>query len=343
MAPAGPPAASNIYAASGRPFRLFGNAHEHFVQMYFPRILLRGDADAGHALVLAKISKRLFPMNPLPSQTCPEPPLPLPPPAAARHVLRMRQGRLAELDDMVVDETPVALVYNGVSHAVMMATPADLEDFALGFSLSEGILAHPGECYGIEVESGSEGVALQVEIAAGAFMRLKERRRNLAGRTGCGLCGVDSLRQVSRPLPPLAPSRGFNAAGVRAALAAIGPAQGLARMTGAAHAAAWCAMDGHLRLVREDVGRHNALDKLIGAMRMQGLESGDGFILITSRVSFEMAQKTALARVAALVGMSAPTLAAVELAEGAGMTLLAFARGNDFVCYTHPQGLSLVD
>jgi FdhD protein len=265
----------------------------------------------------------------------------LPPPAAARRVLRMRQGRLGELEDMVVDETPVALVYNGVSHAVMMATPADLEDFALGFSLSEGILAHPRECYGIEVESGSEGIALQVEIGAGAFMRLKERRRSLAGRTGCGLCGVDSLRQVFRPLPPLAPSRGFNASGVRTALAAIGAEQRLARLTGAAHAAAWCAMDGSLHLVREDVGRHNALDKLIGAMQMRGSQAADGFILITSRVSFEMAQKTAMAGVAALVGMSAPTLAAVQLADAAGMTLLAFARGSDFVCYTHPQGLNL--
>jgi FdhD protein len=265
----------------------------------------------------------------------------LPPPACARPVLRMRQGRLAEMEDMVVNETPVALVYNGVSHAVMMATPSDLEDFALGFSLSEGILAHPRECYGIEVESGLEGIALQVEIASGAFMRLKERRRTLLGRTGCGLCGVDSLQQVCRPLPSLVPARGFNAAGVRAALAALGPEQQLTRLTGATHAAAWCAMDGELRLVREDVGRHNALDKLAGAMRRQVLDPGGGFILITSRVSFEMAQKAAMAGVAALVGMSAPTLAAVELAEAAGMTLLAFARGSDFVCYTHPQGLAL--
>jgi FdhD protein len=265
----------------------------------------------------------------------------LPPPACARPVLRMRQGRLAEIEDMVVDEAPVALVYNGISHAVMMATPADLEDFALGFSLSEGILAHPRECYGIEVECGTDGIALQIEIASSAFMRLKERRRTLAGRTGCGLCGVDSLQQVYRPLPPLAPARGFNSAGVRAALAAIGLEQRLTRLTGAAHAAAWCAMDGRLCLVREDVGRHNALDKLTGAMRRQDVDSAGGFILITSRVSFEMAQKAATAGVSALVGMSAPTLAAVELAEEAGMTLLAFARGSDFVCYTHPRALAL--
>ncbi|HEX8787342.1 MAG TPA: formate dehydrogenase accessory sulfurtransferase FdhD [Telluria sp.] len=246
---------------------------------------------------------------------------------------------------MVVDEAPVALAYNGISHAVMMATPADLEDFALGFSLSEGILAHPRECYGIEVDYGADGITLQIEIASGAFMRLKERRRSLLGGTGCGLCGVDSLQQVCRPVPALGPPRGFNASGVRAALAAIGAEQRLTRLTGAAHAVAWCAMDGTLRLVREDVGRHNALDKVIGAMRRPDArvdaDPGDGFFLITSRVSFEMAQKTAMAGVSALVGMSAPTLAAVELAERAGMTLLAFARGSDFVCYTRNAQLAL--
>ena len=265
----------------------------------------------------------------------------LPDTAQARRVWRMRRGVLAEVDDMVVDEVPVALVYNGISHAVMMATPADLEEFALGFSLSEGIVEHPGQCYGIEVGNGPGGVTVDLEIASSAFMALKERRRSLTGRTGCGLCGVDSLDQVCRPLPRLAPARGFSAAGVRAALAAIGPEQRLTRMTGAAHAAAWCGMDGGLRIVREDVGRHNALDKVIGAMARGAADPADGFLLITSRVSFEMAQKASLAGVSALVGMSAPTLAAVRLAEQAGLTLLAFARGEDFVCYTHPDALNL--
>jgi FdhD protein len=163
----------------------------------------------------------------------------------------------------------------------------------------------------------------------------------MTGRTGCGLCGVDSLDQVARPLPTLAPARGFHTAGVRRALAAIGAEQALTRLTGAAHAAAWCALDGSLRTVREDVGRHNALDKVIGAMARTRADPSDGFLLITSRVSFEMAQKASLAGVAALVGMSAPTLAAVELADAAGMTLLAFARGRDFVCYTHADRLGL--
>jgi FdhD protein len=265
----------------------------------------------------------------------------LPPPAQARRVLRMRAGALAEVDDVLVDEVPIALVYNGISHAVMMATPADLEEFALGFSLSEGLIGDAGQCYGIDVERGAGGIAVHLEIASGAFMALKARRRSLAGRTGCGLCGVDSLDQVCRTLPALPPAQGFTAAGVRRALAAIGDHQPLTHRTGAAHAAAWCGMDGALHIVREDVGRHNALDKVIGAMARCRVRPADGFLLITSRVSFEMAQKAAVAGVAALVGMSAPTLAAVDLADQAGMTLLAFARGNDFVCYTHTDRLDV--
>jgi FdhD protein len=266
------------------------------------------------------------------------------PAARSRRVLRMRQDVLSAVDDMVADEVPVALVYNGISHAVMMATPADLEEFALGFSLSEGIIARPAECYGIDVVHGHEGIEVQVDIASPSFMRLKEGRRSMAGRTGCGLCGVDSLKRIAgmrSALPVLEPARGFHAGGVRRALEAVGARQALARLTGAAHAAAWCGMDGSLALVREDVGRHNALDKVIGAMARARAHPGDGFLLLTSRVSFEMAQKAIQAGVPALVGMSAPTAAAIGLAELGGMTLLAFARGRDFVCYTHPQHLSV--
>jgi FdhD protein len=265
----------------------------------------------------------------------------LPPSAHSRPVLRVRDGETAAVDDMLVDEVPVALVYNGISHAVMMATPADLEEFALGFSLSEGIIEGPAQCYGIDVERSAAGLAVHMDIASGAFMALKERRRSLAGRTGCGLCGVDSLDQVSRSLPRLAPATGFHAAGVRRALAGVKAGQRLTHLTGAAHAAAWCGMAGDIRIVREDVGRHNALDKVIGALARAGSRPADGFLLITSRVSYEMAQKAAMAGVSALVGMSAPTLAAVDLADSVGMTLLAFARGRDFVCYTHADRLGL--
>jgi len=261
--------------------------------------------------------------------------------AAVRRVWRVRAGAAMAAEDVVADEVPVALVYNGVSHAVMLATPADLEDFALGFSLSEGILDHPGQCYGIEVEPGPDGIAVMLEVASAAFARLKEKRRSMAGRTGCGLCGVDSLAQVRRKLPAVRAPSGIDAAGVARALAEIGGGQALTQRTGAAHAAAWCAPDGRLLTLREDVGRHNALDKLIGTMARTGLRADDGFLLLTSRVSMEMAQKAAMAGIGLVAGMSAPTLAAIEAAEDAGMSLLAFVRAQGFVCYTHPAGIGL--
>jgi FdhD protein len=264
-------------------------------------------------------------------------------PAASREhgVLRLRGGAAVDAADHLAEEVPVALVYNGISHAVMMATPRDLEAFALGFSLTEAIIDSAGECYGIEVEAGAAGVAVHLEIASRAFMALKERRRSLTGRTGCGLCGVDSLDQVYRDLPLVQRAAPLLRSSVVRALGSLKGEQPLNRLTGATHAAAWCAADGRLVIVREDVGRHNALDKVIGAMA--GLQERDpgGFMLISSRVSVEMAQKTAMAGVAALVAVSAPTAAAIRLAEGCGMTVIAFARGEDFVCYANPQGLLL--
>jgi FdhD protein len=261
--------------------------------------------------------------------------------AAVRRVWRVRAGAAMAAEDAVADEVPVALVYNGISHAVMLATPADLEDFALGFSLSEGILETPGQCYGIEVEPGPDGIAVMLDVASAAFARLKEKRRSMAGRTGCGLCGIDSLAQVRRKLPAVRAPSGIDAAAVARALSDIGGGQVLSRRTGAAHAAAWCTPDGALLALREDVGRHNALDKLIGTMARTGLRADSGFLLLTSRVSMEMAQKAAMAGIGLVAGMSAPTLAAIEAAEDAGMSLLAFVRAQGFVCYTHPEGIGL--
>jgi FdhD protein len=268
----------------------------------------------------------------------------LPAPLRQRPVLRIGGAAREAVLDAILDEVPVALAYNGISHAVMMATPADLDDFALGFSLSEGILPDARQCYGIEVETAPEGVTVHLDVAAGAFAALKARRRALAGHTGCGLCGVDSLRAVRRPLTPVAGSDLRVTPDVVArALAAIKGRQPLTAQTGAAHAAAWCGLDGSLAIVREDVGRHNALDKVVGAMAHAGVRpdgADAGFLLLTSRVSLEMAQKAMVAGIAVVVGMSAPTLAAVELADAAGMTLLAFARGDGFVCYTHARRLA---
>ncbi|MDQ2823137.1 MAG: formate dehydrogenase accessory sulfurtransferase FdhD [Pseudomonadota bacterium] len=265
----------------------------------------------------------------------------LPKPSSEKVVVRLRDGVVADALDHLADEVPVALVYNGISHAVMMATPQDLEAFALGFSLTEAIIDSPAECYGIDVEVGESGIAVNLDIATRAFVALKERRRSLTGRTGCGLCGVDSLDQVYRSLPVLTRTTPLLRSSVIKALAALKGEQPLNRLTGATHAAAWCGADGKLVIVREDVGRHNALDKVIGAMARLPAHDPDGFMLISSRVSVEMAQKTAMAGVAALVAVSAPTAAAIRLAEGCGMTVIAFARGEDFVCYAHPAGLLL--
>lgn len=265
----------------------------------------------------------------------------LPAPAQEQDVLRLRAGVASDAVDHLAEEVPVALVYNGISHAVMMATPRDLEAFALGFSLTEAIIDSAAECYGIEVEVGAAGIAVNLEIATRAFVALKERRRSLTGRTGCGLCGVDSLDQVYRSLPVLKRTTPVARSSIVRALAGLKGEQPLNRLTGATHAAAWCGSDGTLLVVREDVGRHNALDKVIGEMARLPARDPDGFMLISSRVSVEMAQKTAMAGVAALVAVSAPTAAAIRLAEGCGMTVIAFARGEDFVCYANPAGLVL--
>jgi len=262
-------------------------------------------------------------------------------PSACMTVARMHGGQLRGAQDELAEEVPVALEYNGISHAVMLATPADLEEFALGFSLSEGIVASPAEFYGVEIEHAAAGITAHIDLAAGAFMRLKERRRSLAGRTGCGLCGVDSLAQVVRPLPWLAPTRALSGPAIRRALLDARAQQPLNRITGATHAAIWCGRDGRPRAAFEDVGRHNALDKLIGGLHLAGADPADGFCLITSRASVEMVQKAATVGIAAMVAISAPTALAVRTALGCGLTLVAFARGDDFVAYAHGANIAM--
>lgn len=262
--------------------------------------------------------------------------------STSRHAIsRWQDARWTPQHDQLAEEVPVALEYNGISHAVMLATPADLEEFALGFSLSEGIITTPQELYGVEVEHGSAGITVRLEVSSLAFMALKERRRNLTGRTGCGLCGTESLDHVMRPLPLLAGSNAVSVAGIRHALAGLSELQPLNRITGALHAAAWCKRDGSLLKVFEDVGRHNALDKLIGAMAKAQLDFRDGFLLLTSRASVEMVQKAATVGISCMVAISAPTALAVRTAQATGMTLIAFARGEEFVGYAHAEKIEL--
>jgi FdhD protein len=262
-------------------------------------------------------------------------------PTSRRPVARLRAGAWSQVNDELAEEVPVALEYNGISHAVMMATPSDLEAFALGFSISEGIIGSAREFYGVELERGCGGITAHIDIASAAFVQLKDRRRSITGRTGCGLCGVDSLAQVLRPLAWMAPSRALSAPAIRRALAGVKQLQPLNRITGATHAALWCDRTGALSSGFEDVGRHNALDKLIGGLAQSRAELADGFALITSRASVEMVQKAATAGIAALVAISAPTALAARTAQQCGMTLVAFARGDDFVAYAHGINIEL--
>lgn len=266
----------------------------------------------------------------------------LPPGVSPSHVVAHRSGQVQAQIDWLAEEVPVALVFNGISHAVMLATPADLEDFALGFSLTEGLLDHAGELHGIDSVVSAEGITLQLDVSSACAWRLRERRRTLAGRTGCGLCGTDSLAQVRRVLAPVQPMATTITALTRAQRE-LRQHQALQQLTGATHAAAWCGSHGDVRLVREDIGRHNALDKLIGALLRTGLRPGEGFFCITSRASFEMVQKTAAAGVALLAAVSAPTQLAVQTAQDMGVALAGFVRGRDAVAYTFPDRFGLAD
>jgi FdhD protein len=257
---------------------------------------------------------------------------------ASTHRVQTWRGDLkADGLDTLAEEVPIALEFNGVAHAVMLATPLDLEDFALGFALSEGIVDQPQEVFGIEVVEGCDGITVQLDIATSRFARLKEKRRNLTGRTGCGLCGTESLAHALRPLPQLTAPGRLHANAIRHGLTELRSQQALQQSTGATHAAAWCDSSGAIRLLREDVGRHNALDKLIGAVLRAGRSERDGFVLVTSRASMEMVQKTVIAGFANLVAISAPTSLAVKLAEQAGLCLVGFARPERWVAYSHPE------
>jgi formate dehydrogenase accessory protein FdhD len=255
-------------------------------------------------------------------------------------VSRVRAGLCSPRQDRVAEEVPVALEFNGISHAVMMATPADLEDFAYGFALTECIVDTPSQIHDCEWTSNAQGCTVHLSIAAPCFARLKEMRRNLTGRTGCGLCGTESLAHAVRTLQPLSVHRCFDAAAVTLAAASLRDHQCLLAMTGATHAAAWCTADGHIELIREDVGRHNALDKLVGALLRSSLDPSSGFAVITSRASYEMVQKTATAGIALLAAVSGVTGLAVDVAQGAGLTLLGFTRGTEYSIYSYPERLS---
>jgi formate dehydrogenase accessory protein FdhD len=250
-----------------------------------------------------------------------------------------RADVVTQITEHVVEEVPVALVYNGIRHVVMLMTPCDLEDFAVGFSLTEGIVANTAEILSIDVAPAGPGFEMRIAINAERMPALLQRRRNMESRSGCGLCGLESLDQALQALRPVAASMATTPFAVHRALDALPLQQPMNAATGAVHAAAWVLPGGRIELVREDVGRHNALDKLIGAVARRHWVFAEGFLVVTSRASAEMAQKAAIAGIPMLVAISAPTALAIRIAEEAHLTLVGFARPQQHVVYTHPERL----
>ncbi len=251
--------------------------------------------------------------------------------------LSVQPERVVAVHRTLPEEVAVAMVFNGSSAAVMMATPADMQDFATGFALSEGIVTAPDQLDGFELAEHPNGLEARFWLREDRAEALAARRRFMAGPVGCGLCGIDSLAAAARDLPQVGNGPRFGRAEVARATEMLRDQQPLHDQTRATHAAGFL-LPGHgITLVREDVGRHNALDKLIGAMARQGIDPSTGAVVMTSRLSVELVQKCAVAGVTTLITVSAPTAHALRLATGAGLTLAAFARGGGFDLYSNPH------
>ena len=252
---------------------------------------------------------------------------------------RWSRGVSERITDHVAQEVPIAITYHGVPHVVMLATPRDLEDYAYGFTLSEELVADASEIRGAEVVPGEESFEVRVSIAWDRFPELLRRRRNLTGRTGCGLCGAETLAEAVRVPKSSGAGPTVTVADLHAAIVQLEGLQPLNAETGSVHAAAWVLPGQGIQCVREDVGRHNALDKTIGALVRSGADFNAGYMLVTSRASFEMVQKSATVDISFLVAISAPTSLAIAHAEKSGLTLVGFARRDRHVGYTHPHRL----
>jgi FdhD protein len=251
--------------------------------------------------------------------------------------LALRSGEAIASARAVPEETAIAFTFNGTTHAVMMATPSDLEDFGVGFALTEGLVEEPGEIASLDVFATPLGIELRAWLPEHRAKAYVARRRSMAGPTGCGLCGIESLEEATRPAPFVSNASCFNSEVIVQAMASLPAEQKLNRQTHAVHAAGFWTPSRGLVAVREDVGRHNALDKLIGALARAGIAAAHGIVLLTSRVSIELIQKTARLGAPVVAAVSAPTAAGIRLAENCGITLVAIARGQDFEIFTHPE------
>jgi FdhD protein len=253
-----------------------------------------------------------------------------------------RDGHLGDGTRLIPEETAIALTYNGGTYAVMMGTPQNLQDFAIGFSLSEGIVRSPEEIVSLDIVELDDGIELRMWLASPQAERVNERRRHIAGPTGCGICGIESIAEAVRPAAVVAEGRVFSPHEIMAAMASITVLQQINIQTRAVHAAAFWTPAHGLVALREDVGRHNALDKLAGALAQESVSASEGIILLTSRVSVEMVQKTAAVGAPLMVAVSAPTALAVRTADAAGITLAAIARADGFEIFTHPQRIAVI-
>jgi FdhD protein len=260
-----------------------------------------------------------------------------PPPVLTVTCAAWRRGEISDSMRAVPEETAIAFTFNGTTHAVMMATPADLEDFGAGFAFTEGLIESHNEIENLEVIATPLGIEVRMWLAAGRAKTYAARRRSMAGPTGCGLCGIESLEEATRPAPYVSNASRFTGEGIVAAMASLPAKQKLNAETRTVHAAGFWTPAHGLISVREDVGRHNALDKLIGALVRGGITAAQGLVLLTSRVSIELIQKAARLGAPVVAAVSAPTAAGVRLAESCGITLVAIARGQDFEVFTHPE------
>lgn len=264
------------------------------------------------------------------------------PPIATRAAVRWTGDNAEPTEEVVIEEVPVALVYNGVPHVVMMASPTDLVDFATGFSITEGLVLSIDDIHGVETVRYSKGIELQVSVSAESMERIEGRNRRMGGRTGCGICGAESFDAVMREISVVSGSHTVLPAAISAAVSSLREGQKLNSETGGVHAAAWALNDGTVTLVREDVGRHNALDKLVGALLSSEVQIDEGFVAITSRASFEMVQKTTVLGASLLAAISAPTALAIKVANVAGLTLVGFVRDGRSTVYTHPERVAII-
>ncbi|MFC4295865.1 formate dehydrogenase accessory sulfurtransferase FdhD [Novosphingobium tardum] len=256
----------------------------------------------------------------------------------AVHRLGLGEPRDADLARSIPIEAPVAFEYNGLGYAVMMATPSDLEAFAVGFSLAEGLIVSASEIADIAFHQAEGGWVVRVALPPDRMDIVLKRARARVSESSCGICGIDSIEEALRPLPPLSVRIAITRRALARALAELRDHQPLGRSTGAAHAAAFCSDDGAIIRASEDVGRHNALDKLIGRLALDGIDCGTGFILLTARCSYELVEKTVRAGCPMLVTISAPTTLAADRAKAAGLTLVALARPDSALVINDPHG-----